>query len=106
MKAYLRLKAPVYDLQAIKLRLKAVGECGLRNDALYFIAGKQNSGKGVVLKPDVFDVIAHMHGTLRHGMNQSMLRSVGNIMELITMPMKHVFYSTYYICRGTSRSCI
>jgi len=33
--------------------------CELCNDTLYFIAGKNNNGKRVVLEHDVFDVIAH-----------------------------------------------
>jgi len=38
----------------------------VRNDALYFIAGKKNDGKRMRLEHDVFDVIAHVHDAFLH----------------------------------------
>ncbi|KAF8418147.1 hypothetical protein EV426DRAFT_577688 [Tirmania nivea] len=65
IKAYLRdpnLKAAKGNTTEIKLRSKALKEYELRNNALYFTAGKNN--QRVVLKHDVFDVIAHTHDAL------------------------------------------
>jgi len=39
-------------------------EYELHHNALYYIAGKNNCGKRVVLEHDVFDVIAHTHDVL------------------------------------------
>ena len=60
------MKAPTGDLAEIKLRWKALNEYELRNDALHYIAGKNNNGKRVVLEHEVFDVVAHIHDTLLH----------------------------------------
>jgi len=68
-------------MSAINLRSKALTEYELRHDALYYIAGKNNCGKLVVLEHDVFDVIVHTHNGLSLGVRYFVLWNLMGLHE-------------------------